>query len=39
VIADNLFENVDLPDPDDPMTRMRCIGVIRRQRDCAARAA
>src|SRR5215218_4834308 len=29
VISDSRLANVDLPDPDDPMTRTRCIGSIR----------
>src|SRR5262249_52485694 len=39
VMADSRRAKVDLPDPEDPMMRMRCIGAIRRQRDWAARAA
>ena len=29
VISDSRRANVDLPDPDDPMTRTRCIGSVR----------
>src|SRR6266581_8585546 len=39
VIADSRCANVDLPDPDDPMTRIRCMIRTRYQRARAARAA
>src|SRR5882724_7640618 len=39
VIADSRCANVDLPDPDDPMTRMRSMIRTRDQRARAARAA